>query len=245
MQIDVFTLFPGMFEGPLTESILKRAQDNGLLQIALHNIREYAPDRHQVTDEPPYGGGGGMVMKAEPIVRAVETVLDGASVPVILMTPQGRVFNQAIARELAACDRLALLCGHYEGIDERVLDLVVTDAISIGDYVLTGGELPAMVLIDAIARNIPGVLGASWAAEDDSHATGLLEYAQYTRPATFRGLEVPAELQNGNHAEIDRWRRRDAIRRTWEQRPDLLLTAALSEDERYFLAALAVEARKG
>jgi tRNA (guanine37-N1)-methyltransferase len=244
MQIDVFTLFPGMFDGPLTESILKRAQENGLLRIALHNIRDYALDKHQITDEPPYGGGGGMVMKVEPMVRAVETVLAGAPVPVILMTPQGRVFNQTIARELAGHERLALLCGHYEGIDERVRELVVTDQISIGDYVLTGGELPAMVLIDAVSRNLPGVLGAAGAADEDSHATGLLEYAHYTRPASFRGLEVPTELQNGNHAEIERLRRRDAIRRTWESRPDLLVTAPLTEDERYFLAALAAESRK-
>src|SRR4051794_33503868 len=235
MHIDVFTLFPAMFNGPLTESILKRAQDSGLLSIGLHNIRDYTTDKHHVTDEPPYGGGGGMLMKVEPLVAAVEAVLGDApgQIPVILTTPQGRVFTQAIARELAAYPRLAFISGRYEGIDERVRELVVTDEISIGDYVLTGGELPTMVMIDAIARNIPGVLGARWAADEDSHATGLLEHAHYTRPPVYRGLEVPAPLLSGDHAGIDRWRRQDAIQRTWERRPDLLLTATLTEAEKY------------
>ncbi len=243
MRIDVFTLFPAMFDGPLTESILKRAQENGLLNIRLHNIRDYATDKHQVTDEPPYGGGGGMVMKVEPIVSAVESVLGEAlaDTPVILTTPQGRVFNQAMAKELAQYPRLAFICGRYEGVDERVRILVVTDEISIGDYVLTGGELPAMVMIDAIARHIPGVLGARWAAEEDSHATGLLEYPHYTRPPSFRGLEVPAPLLSGDHAGIERWRRQEAIRRTWLRRPDLLLKATLTEPEKYLLATLADE----
>ncbi len=243
MRIDVFTLFPAMFDGPLTESILKRAQENGLLNIRLHNIRDYATDKHQVTDEPPYGGGGGMVMKVEPIVSAVESVLGEAlaDTPVILTTPQGRVFNQAMAKELAQYPRLAFICGRYEGVDERVRILVVTDEISIGDYVLTGGELPAMVMIDAIARHIPGVLGARWAAEEDSHATGLLEYPHYTRPPSFRGLGVPAPLLSGDHAGIERWRRQEAIRRTWLRRPDLLLKATLTEPEKYLLATLADE----
>lgn len=241
MHIDVFTLFPGMFAGPLTESILKRAQENGLLTIRLHNIRDYATDKHQVTDEPPYGGGGGMIMKVEPIVAAVEAVLGPQpnDTRVILTTPQGRVFTQAVARELAACPKLAFICGRYEGIDERVRHLVVTDEISIGDYVLTGGELPAMVMIDAMARHIPGVLGACWAADDDSHATGLLEYPHYTRPPVFRDLPVPVTLLNGNHAEIERWRRQEAIRRTWERRPELLLRFPLTETEKYMLAELA------
>jgi tRNA (guanine37-N1)-methyltransferase len=243
MRIDLFTLFPAMFEGPLTESILKRAQEHGLLEINIHNIRDYAIDKHHVTDEPPYGGGGGMVMKVEPIVTAVEMVLGEARghVPVILTTPQGRLFNQALARELASAPRLAFICGHYEGVDDRVRSLVVTDEISIGDYVLTGGELPAMVMIDAIARNIPSVLGAPGAADEDSHATGLLEYAQYTRPPVYRGLEVPAPLQGGDHAAIARHRRQDAIRRTWLSRPDLLLDALLTETEQYMLATLADE----
>lgn len=242
MRIDVLTLFPEMFNGPLTESILKRAQDNGLLQIALHNIRDFAADKHHVTDEPPYGGGGGMLMKVEPLVMAVESALEGADrarVPVILMTPKGRVFTQSVARELADHERIALICGHYEGIDERVRQLVVTDEISIGDYVLTGGELAAMVIIDAVARYIPGVLGAEGAAANDSHATGLLEHALYTRPTAFRGLSVPPELLSGDHGAIERWRRRDAIRHTWERRPDMLVTAVLSEDEKYYLATLA------
>jgi len=243
MRIDVFTLFPAMFEGPLTESILKRAQDGGLLDIHLHNIRDYAIDKHQVTDEPPYGGGGGMIMKVEPTVSAVEAALGDAlgTVPVLLTTPQGRVFDQAVARELASHPRLAVICGRYEGVDERVRQLVVTDEISIGDYVLTGGELPAMVMIDAIARNIPGVLGARWAADDDSHATGLLEHANYTRPPIYRGLEVPAPLLSGDHAGIEKWRRQDAVRRTWQRRPDLLLDAALTDAEKYDLATLAEE----
>src|SRR5258708_100061 len=184
-----------------------------------------------------------MVMKVEPIVTAVDAVLEAAirGTPVIWTTAQGRVFNQTIARELAEYPRLAFICGRYEGIDERVRQLVVTDEISIGDYVLTGGELPTMVMIDAIARNLPGVLGAQWAAEDDSHATGLLEYALYTRPPVYRDLSVPAPLLSGDHAKIAQWHRQDAIRRTWQKRPDLLLTADLTEAERYSLAALAEE----
>lgn len=232
-----------MFEGPFTESILKRAQANGLLEIHLYNIRDYATDKHHVTDETPYGGGGGMVMKVEPIVYAVEDALqeEKGSVPVILTTPQGQVFNQALARELSAYPRLLFICGRYEGVDERVRQLVVTHEISIGDYVLTGGELPTAVMIDAIVRHIPGVLGDPDAASDDSHATGLLEGAHYTRPPVFRGLEVPAVLLSGNHAAIEQFRRRDAIRRTWLRRPDLLLRAPLTEEERYSLAALAEE----
>lgn len=243
MHIDVFTLFPGMFGGPLTESILKRAQESGLLTVALHNIRDYTLDRHHITDDTPYGGGGGMIMKVEPIVAAVEAVLAEAlaTTPVILLSPQGRVFNQRIAGELARQERLALLCGRYEGVDERVRLLIVTDEISIGDYVLTGGELPAMVLIDAITRLLPGALGASGAAEEDSHAMGLLEGPHYTRPATFRGLAVPEILTSGDHARIQRWRREQALRRTWQRRPDLLLTAQLEEPDQWFLATLAEE----
>ncbi|HRE48933.1 MAG TPA: tRNA (guanosine(37)-N1)-methyltransferase TrmD [Aggregatilineales bacterium] len=242
LRIDVLTLFPAMFEGPLTESILKRAQAANLLDVRLHNIRDYTTDKHHVTDEPPYGGGGGMVMRVDPIVHAVEHILDGAAgVPVILTTPKGRVFNQALAAELAQYPRLVILCGRYEGVDERVRDLVITDEISIGDFVLTGGELPAMIMIDALARHIPGVLGDANAAAQDSHATGLLEYAHYTRPVDFRGLTVPAVLQGGDHRAIMAWRRADALRRTWEQRPDMLLRAKLSEKERYALADLALQ----
>jgi len=240
MRIDILTLFPGMFSGPLTESILKRAQEKGLLSLHLHNIRDYTSDKHHTTDDAPYGGGGGMVMLVEPLVRAVEDVRGAdQGAPVILLTPQGRVFTQRVAYELAAHERLILICGRYEGVDERVRELVVTDEISIGDYVLTGGELAAMVIVDAVTRLIPGVLGARWGAEEDSHAMGLLEYPHYTRPPVFRGLAVPDVLLSGDHQAVARWRRREAIRRTWERRPDLLLTADLSEEERWFLAELA------
>lgn len=240
MRIDILTLFPGMFTGPLTESMLKRAQEKGLLTVHLHNIRDYTSDKHHTTDDTPYGGGGGMVMLAEPLVRAVEDVRgEDQSAPVILLTPQGRVFTQRVAYELAAHERLIFICGRYEGVDERVRQLVVTDEISIGDYVLTGGELAAMVIVDAVARLIPGVLGARWGAEEDSHAMGLLEYPHYTRPPVFRGLAVPDVLLSGDHQAVARWRRHEAIRRTWQRRPDLLLTAPLSEEERWFLGELA------
>lgn len=242
MHIDVFTLFPEMFAGPLTESILKRAQESKVLRIALHNIRDFTDDKHHVTDDTPYGGGGGMIMKVEPIVAAVESTLrDAPDTPVILLTPQGAPFRQDTARRLSKLPRLALLCGRYEGVDERVRESVVTEEISIGDYVLTGGELPAMVMIDAIARLLPGALGDPGAPEDDSHASGLLEYPQYTRPPEFRGLRVPEVLQSGDHAEIDRWRREQSLRRTWQRRPDLLLTVELNENDRMFLAQLAEE----
>ena len=240
MQIDILTLFPTMFDGPLTESIIKRAQEKELLTIRRHNIRDTTTDKHRTVDDTPYGGGGGMVMMANPLVKAVEDARgDDEATPVILMTPQGRVFNQHIAQELAAYDRLILVCGRYEGVDERVRQSVITDEISIGDYVLTGGELAAMVIIDAVARFIPGVLGARWGAEEDSHAMGLLEYPHYTRPPEFREMTVPDVLLSGDHGAIQTWRRREAIRRTWQRRPDLLLTADLTENERWFLAELA------
>ncbi len=241
MLIEILTLFPAMFDGPLTESILKRAQDNDLLTIRRHDIRDYSTDKHHSVDDTPYGGGGGMVLLVEPLVRAIEAVrgADDTRTPVILLTPQGRVFTQTVAQELAQHERLIFVCGRYEGVDERVRDLVITDQISIGDYVITGGELAAMVIIDAVSRLIPGVLGARWAADEDSHAMGLLEYPHYTRPPVFRDRAVPDVLLGGDHAAIDRWRRREAIRRTWQRRPDLLLTAQLSESERWFLMELA------
>jgi tRNA (guanine37-N1)-methyltransferase len=244
MQIDVLTLFPEMFDGPFDASIIRRARESGQVAIAVHNIRDYAVDRHHVTDDTPYGGGGGMVMKPEPIWNAVEVVLGfdpterSALPPIILLTPQGRLFSQSLARELAKQERFMLICGRYEGVDERVRQYLVTDEISIGDYVLSGGELPAMVLIDSVVRLIPGVLGDPGATADDSHASGLLEYPHYTRPASYRGHSVPQVLLSGHHAEIDRWRRREALRRTYQRRPDLLAHAELSKADREFLAQL-------
>lgn len=244
MRFDVLTLFPEIFASPLEESILKRAQERGLVSIHLTNIRDYATDRHHTTDDAPYGGGGGMVMKPEPLFAAVEAVLDGAvGVPVILMSPQGRLFTQAMARELARQPRLLLICGRYEGVDERVCQHLVTDEISIGDYVLSGGELPALVLIEAVTRLLPGVLGDPGATFEDSHVDGLLEYPHYTRPAVFRGWEVPEVLRSGDHAAVVRWRREQALRRTWERRPDLLERARLSADDREFLNRLRLEAQ--
>lgn len=239
MRFDIFTLFPEMFAGVFDESILKRARDAHLIDIGLHDIRDYAEGKHRITDDYPYAGGGGMVMKPEPIFAAVEAVLGAPpQVPVILLSPQGRVFNQNIAYELAQQPHLALICGHYEGVDERVREHLATDEISIGDYVLTGGEIPAMIIVDAVARLIPGVLGDPAAARQDSHASGLLEGPHYTRPAEFRGWRVPEALLSGNHAQIAKWRRREALRRTFERRPDLLASAELSDEDRAFLKSL-------
>lgn len=233
MKIDVFTLLPEIFGAYLDTSMMGRARQAGHLQVEIHNIRDFATDRHRTTDDEPYGGGGGMIMKPEPIFRAVETVLadDLGQVPVILFTPQGRVFNQSIARELAVVPHMVFLCGRYEGVDERVRQNLATDELSIGDYVLTGGELPALVVIDAVTRLIPGVLGDAQAPEKDSHANGLLEHPHYTRPAEFRSERVPDVLLSGNHALIDGWRREQAIRRTWQRRPELLKRVQLTEHE--------------
>lgn len=239
MHIHVFTLLPQVFAPYLQESILQRAIARGLLQVDIHDIRAWTKDRHHITDDAPYGGGGGMIMKPEPIFAAVEGVLGSPpDCPVILLTPQGRLFDQRLAQELAELPKLALLCGRYEGVDERVRQHLATDEISIGDYVLTGGELPALVVIDALARLIPGVLGDPQGALDDSHATGLLEYPQYTRPVEFRGWRVPDVLLSGNHAEIARWRREQSLLRTYQRRPDLLASAPLSPADRAFLARL-------
>jgi len=236
MRFDIFSLFPEVFEPYLQTSIVQRARQNGLIQTYLHNIRDWTLDRHRTTDDSPYGGGGGMVMKVEPVFAAVETVLgDSPDCPVILMSPQGRVFNQGVAAELAQHPRLAILCGRYEGVDERIREHLVTDQISIGDYVLSGGELPALVLIDAITRLIPGALGDPTGAEDDSHASGLLEYPHYTRPIEFRGWHVPDVLLSGDHGRVDRWRREQALLRTAQHRPDLLEKANLTDDERKLL----------
>lgn len=224
MRIDVLTLFPGIFAGPLDESILKRARDTEIIEINLHNIRDWAPDKHHVVDDYPYGGGAGMVMKPEPIFAAVEAVQAYADPAgrVILLTPQGRVFDQSLAAELATEPRLLLICGRYEGVDERVRQHLVDDEISIGDYVLGGGELPALVVIETVARLIPGVLGSAESLTHESHSGGLLEYAQYTRPADFRGWTVPDVLLSGNHPEVDKWRQQQRLDRTRERRPDLL-----------------------
>ncbi len=242
MRIDVLTLFPSMFT-PMNESMMWKARDIGTLDLRVRDIRDFTTDRHRTADDIPYGGGGGMIMKPDVLVRAIEETLDDApaGTPVIYMSPQGRVFSHAIAQELAQHERLVILCGHYEGIDERVLELAVTDEISIGDYVLTGGELAAMVVMDAVVRLLPGVLGAEGAAERDSHADGVLEGPHYTRPTVFRGLVVPEVLQGGNHSAIEAWRREQALRRTWRNRPDLLMKAELSEDEKYLLAKFANE----
>lgn len=242
MRFDVFTLFPAALQPYLDISILQRAAQNDLLDVQLHDIRAWTTDKHHVTDDAPFGGGGGMVMKPGPIFTAVEDVLGSPPCcPLILLTPQGRVLNQKIVRELAAYPRLALLCGRYEGVDERVRQHLVTDEISIGDYVLTGGELPALILIDAVTRFIPGALGDPDGAQDDSHATGLLEYPHYTRPAEFRGWGVPEVLTSGDHGRIARWRREQSLLRTWQRRPDLLEKADLSEKDRRFIARLEAE----
>jgi tRNA (guanine37-N1)-methyltransferase len=242
MRFDVFTLFPEVFTPYLETSILQRARQGQLVDVRLHNIREWTTDRHHVCDDMPYGGGGGMVMKPEPIFAAVEGVLGvPPSCPVILLSPQGRVFSQAIAHELSQQPHLALLCGRYEGIDERVRQHLVTDEISIGDYVLSGGELPALVLIDAITRLIPGALGDPEGAWDDSHATGLLEYPHYTRPPEFRGWRVPEILLSGDHGRITKWRRQQALLRTRQRRPDLLEKADLSQADRNYLDSLELE----
>lgn len=245
MRFDVFTLFPSVLQSYLDISILHRAIERGLLAVHLHDIRAWATDKHHVTDEPPYGGGGGMVMKPEPVFAAVEAVLGSPPpCPLILLTPQGRTFTQSVAEELAQYPQIGLLCGRYEGFDERIRQHLVTDEISIGDYVLTGGELPALIVIDAVTRLIPGALGDPTGAVDDSFASGLLEYPHYTRPANFRGWQVPEVLLSGNHAEIERWRREQALARTFERRPDLLEKADLTEQDRRFLEKLARERQK-
>lgn len=239
MQFDIFTLFPEVFPSYLDASILYRAQEMGHLQVDIHNIRDWATDKHQVTDEPPYGGGGGMVMKPEPVFAAVEDILgQPPACPVILMTPQGELLDQKGAQKLAGYGRLGIIAGHYEGIDERVREHLVTDEISIGDYVLTGGELPALILIDVLTRLIPGVLGDPMAAANDSHASGLLEYPHYTRPEEFREWKVPEILRSGHHARIDRWRRNQSLKRTLERRPELLERFDLTDEDREFLDQL-------
>jgi len=254
MQFEVFTLLPEIFPPYLESSILNRARQKGLIDVRVHNIRDYTHDKHHTTDDTPYGGGGGMVMKPEPVFEAIESVLGlatppsdpapASNIPIILLTPQGRVFNQSIAQELSQHPHIVLLCGRYEGIDERIREHLVTDEISIGDYVLTGGELPALILIDAISRFLPDVLGDPTGAQDDSHAMGLLEYPHYTRPPEFRGWKIPEVLLSGAHAKIDKWRREQALLRTLKKRPDMLEKEDLSKEDKKFIEGLKEKSEK-
>jgi len=239
MTFDLLTLFPGMFSGPFSESIIGNAIEKGLIRVAVHNIRDYALGKHRVTDDYPYGGGAGMVMKVEPLAACIEAVKAvRPSSPVILTTPRGRVLDQELVRRLSVEDGLIIICGRYEGVDERVRELFVDLEISIGDFVISGGEPAAIVLVDAISRLLPGVLGSDESAGDDSFANGLLEYPQYTRPPEFRGLAVPPILLSGNHREIARWRRRESLRRTFGTRPELLEKARLTGDDAEFIDGL-------
>lgn len=243
MRIDILTILPGIFAGPLDEGMIRKARERGLVEINVVNIRDYAAGKHRVTDDEAFGGGPGMVMKPEPVIAAVEALsAAGPGRPrVILMTPAGEPFTQETAWELAAEPHLILICGRYEGVDERVRQAVVTDELSIGDYVLTGGELPALVVVDAVARLVPGVLNQEEAAREDSFSTGLLEGPHYTRPRVYRGMEVPEVLLSGHHGEIARWRRKEALRRTWRRRPELLQAAVLSPVDRGLLAEIWAE----
>jgi len=244
VQIDILTLFPEMFRGPFTESILQRAVERGLVRLSIHNIRDFTHDRHHTVDDYAYGGGAGMVLKPEPIFEAVEKIResqapkDDGDLPVILLTPQGRLLGQKGAQELAGHSHLVLICGRYEGVDERVREHLATDEVSIGDYVLSGGELAAMVMVETVVRLLPGVLGSEASVRDDSHATGLLEYPQYTRPEVYRSWAVPEVLLSGNHAQIARWRRQQAILRTLKRRPELLDRADLSPEDRQLIDSI-------
>jgi tRNA (guanine37-N1)-methyltransferase len=250
MRIDILTLFPQMFAAPFGFGIFQRAIENGLVNINVHNIRDYTHDKHHTVDDYPYGGGAGMVMRPGPIFEAVEAIRGSVpeeerDFPVILLTPQGRLLSQSVALELSLKRHLLFICGHYEGVDERVCEYLATDEISIGDYVLTGGEVPALVVIDAVLRLLPGVLGSEESPLDDSHASGLLEYPQYTRPAAFRGWTVPEVLLSGNHAQIAKWRREQVIRRTLERRPDLLDKAALGLEDKKLVERLTAPKKSG
>ncbi len=243
MTIDVITIFPLMIDAALGEGVVARARERGLIDVKARDLRAFTTDRHRTVDDVPYGGGPGMVLKPEPIARAIEAVADerGPASAVILMTPQGRLFTQAEARRLSRMERLTIVCGRYEGVDERVAQTLATHELSIGDYVLTGGELPALVVIDAVARLVPGVVGDAESVAEESFSRGLLDHPQYTRPAVFRGAAVPEVLASGHHGEIERWRRRERLRRTLERRPELVAPDDLSDDERRDLAAIEAE----
>jgi len=252
IQFDILTIFPEMFASPCGCSLLKRAREKGLIDIRFHNLRSYAVDKHRMTDDAPYGGGGGMVMKVDPIDRALACVkrdrfeiCPREQALIILLTPQGETFNQRVAEELSGYSQIVLICGHYEGVDERVVAYLVDREISIGDYVLTGGELSAMVVIDAVSRLIPGVLGNGESASFDSFSTGLLEHPHYTRPSEYRGWKVPEVLLSGNHQGIQRWRRRESLRRTLWRRPDLLEKAKFSEEDIEILKDIKVGGTEG
>jgi tRNA (guanine37-N1)-methyltransferase len=241
MKFDVVTIFPRMVEAGMSEGILRRARDRGLVDVVVHDLRAYTTDRHHVVDDVPFGGGPGMVLKPEPLFRAVEAIRSdrgGEPAAIVLTSPAGRRFTHDEARRLAAAGHVVLLCGRYEGVDERVRESLATDELSIGDYVVSGGELPALVIIDAVARLVPGVVGDDRSVEEDSFVRGLLDCPHYTRPATFRGMEVPEVLLSGHHEEIRRWRRREAVRRTLERRPDLLEGTELDDETREMLRGL-------
>jgi len=242
MKFDILTLFPGMFASPFNESIIKRGIEKLLIGISLHNIRDYATDRHQTADDSPYGGGAGMVMKVEPLAACIEDVKARNPLSKVMLTsPQGRRLTHKVAAELAQKDGLIIICGRYEGIDERIRQLYVEDDISLGDYVLSGGEIAAMAIVDAVTRLVPGVLGSGDSAESDSFSDGLLEYPQYTRPPEFKGIKVPDVLLSGNHEQIRKWRRRESLRKTLTLRPDLLEDVALTVEDHKLLAELARE----
>jgi tRNA (guanine37-N1)-methyltransferase len=238
VQIDILTLFPEMFQGVFDSGVIGRAVEQGLVGISLHNFRDQAHDRHHTVDDYPYGGGAGMVLKPEPIFEAIEAIKGEADIPVILLNPAGRLFTQKVAKEFARYSNMIVICGRYEGVDERVSQHLATDEISIGDYVLTGGEIAAMVLIDAVVRLLPGVLGSELSPREDSHVAGLLEYPQYTRPSSYRGWPVPEILLSGNHAQIAGWRREQSIRRTYQRRPELLDKVELSSAEKRLVQKL-------
>ena len=241
MRIDVITIFPEMIESALGFSILKRAREAGLVKIHVHNLRDFAPGVHRSTDETPYGGGAGMVMRPGPLFDAVESLPSFEDTRRVLLTPQGKTFNQAAAQDFSRCSHLVLLCGHYEGFDERVRQHLATDEISVGDYVLTGGELPALIIIDAVTRLQSGALGSAESAEDDTFSEGLLEYPHYTRPPEYRGWRVPDVLLSGHHAEIAKWRRKEQFRRTQERRPDLWAEFVPSKSDQKLLKQLGEE----